>query len=141
MPAGRPTKYKKEYCKQANRLTKLGATDQELADFFEVNVDSIKEWKKQHPEFSAALKVGKSGADSKVAHRLYQRAIGYSHEDVDIRVIEGKIVQTKLIKHYPPDPVAAIFWLKNRRPDKWRDRQDLSVEGDLKINLTRTIVK
>ncbi|WHP44221.1 hypothetical protein [Pasteurella multocida] len=62
-------------------------------------------------------------ADANVAERLYKRALGYEAPDVDIRVIENKIVETPLIKHYPPDPTSAIFWLKNRQPEKWRDKQ------------------
>ncbi|UZJ28738.1 hypothetical protein [Pasteurella multocida] len=51
-------------------------------------------------------------ADANVAERLYKRALGYEAPDVDIRVIENKIVETPLIKHYPPDPTSAIFGSK-----------------------------
>jgi len=64
-----------------------------------------------------------------VARSLYQRAIGYSHEDVDIRVVDKEIVKTKIVKHYPPDVTAASLWLRNRRPDLWRDKQDIEVSG------------
>jgi hypothetical protein len=122
MDTGRPTKYKQEFDLQAEKLCKLGATDQELADFFEVNVDTIHEWKKVHPEFSDSIKQGKILADSNVAQSLYHRATGYEHEDVDIKVVNGEIVTTPLTKYYPPDTAAAIFWLKNRQKKKWRDK-------------------
>ncbi|MDE4014421.1 hypothetical protein Q7499_00930 [Glaesserella parasuis] len=64
-----------------------------------------------------------------VANSLYKRALGYEAPDIDIRVIENQIVETPLIKHYPPDPTSAIFWLKNRQPDKWRDKQIQEVSG------------
>lgn len=124
-PGGRPTDYKPEYAKQAEKLTKLGATDAELADFFQVAVSTISRWKVMQPEFSDALKVGKDAADERVVQSLLHRALGYSHPDVDIRVVDGQIVKTELIKHYPPDTTAAIFWLKNRRRDEWRDKQDI----------------
>jgi len=122
----RPSKYKAEFAEQARKLCKLGATDQEMADFFEVALSTLNLWKIQHPEFSESLKLGKEVADERVASALYQRAMGYSHPDTDIRVVDGAIVETPLIKHYAPDTTAAIFWLKNRRPDEWRDRQEVA---------------
>jgi hypothetical protein len=127
--AGRPTDYKEEYNAQAEKLCKLGATDKELADFFEVVESTINEWKLKHPEFSESIKAGKILADSEVAEKLFKRATGYSHEDVDIKVIDGQIVTTDLVKHYPPDTTAAIFWLKNRQKEKWRDK----TENDLRF--------
>jgi hypothetical protein len=118
----RPTKYKQEYAEQARKLCLLGATDAELAEFFEVNEDTVHEWKKVHSEFSESIKRGKAQADADVADRLYQRALGYEHPEVDIRVLNGMIVQTPIQKHYPPDATAAIFWLKNRQSKQWRDK-------------------
>ena len=125
-PNGRPTSYKPEYATQARKLTMLGATDAELADFFEVTRSTLSRWKIMHVEFSDALKLGKDQADERVVSSLYHRATGYSHPEVDIRVIEGQIVKTELVKHYPPDTTAAIFWLKNRQKEDWRDRQDVN---------------
>lgn len=133
---GRPTKYREEYNEQARKLCLLGATDSDLAEFFEVNVDSIHEWKKVHTAFSDSIKSGKSQADSDVADRLYQRAMGYEHKDVDIRVVEGQIVQTEIMKHYPPDSTAAIFWLKNRNSKRWRDKHEVAHSGSVARDLT-----
>ena len=117
---GRPTKYKPEYAKQAAKLCALGATDSDLSEFFEVSRSTINLWKIEFPQFSDALKLGKAPADDRVKASLYHRAVGYSHPDVDIKVIDGKIVTTEIIKHYPPDTTACIFWLKNRLPDEFR---------------------
>ena len=122
---GRPSKYKPEFTKQAYKLCLLGATDKGLANFFEVSEDTIHEWKKVHPEFSESLKEGKEEADAIVASSLFHRATGYSHKDVDIKIYKGKIITTQLTKHYPPDSTAAIFWLKNRNPKQWRDKQEV----------------
>lgn len=119
---GRPSKFKPEYCPQATKLCRLGATDADLADFFEVNEDTINEWKKVHPKFSESLKDGKAKADAEVADKLFQRATGYSHEAVKIFCDKGETFEHKYTEHYPPDPTSCIFWLKNRRPDLWRDR-------------------
>lgn len=128
---GRPTSFKEEYCEQAEKLCKLGATDKELADFFGVCEATINNWKIDYPAFLESIKKGKLIADAEVASKLYHRATGYEHEDVDIKVIDGRIVQTQLIKHYPPDTTAAIFWLKNRAPKKWRDKVETGfTDGD-----------
>lgn len=131
MGAGRPTAYKTEYIEQAQKLSKMGATDAEMAEFFGVAISTLNLWKIKHPEFSEALSAGKEIADKRVVSSLYQRAMGYSHPDVDIRVIEGQIVQTELIKHYPPDTTAMIFWLKNRDPSNWRDKTDIEHSGSI----------
>jgi hypothetical protein len=117
---GRPTKYKSDYAKQAAKLCALGATDADIADFFEVSRSTVNLWKIEFPEFSDALKTGKEPANERVKMSLYHRACGYSHPDVDIKVIEGQIVTTEIIKHYPPDTTACIFWLKNRLPEEFR---------------------
>lgn len=117
---GRPTKYKAEFAKQAAKICALGATDSDLADFFEVSRSTINLWKIQYKGFSDALKVGKAPADERVKASLFHRATGYSHPDVDIKVIDGKVEITEIVKHYPPDTTACIFWLKNRMPDEFR---------------------
>lgn len=138
--AGRPTSFKKEYVEQARKLAALGATDREAAEFFKVAESTLYLWKHTHPEFSEALKVGKETADARVEQSLYRRALGYSHDAVKIMTVEGEVVQTPFVEHYPPDTTAAIFWLKNRRPDQWRDKQDVEHSGALKVEkITRTI--
>jgi len=119
---GRPTAYRDEYAEQARKLCRLGATDAELANFFEVSERTLNSWKKRHPEFLQALKAGKAVADAEVAEKLYQRACGYSHEAVKMFQAGGEIISKGYTERYPPDTTAAIFWLKNRRPDLWRDK-------------------
>jgi hypothetical protein len=135
----RPSAYKPEYAEQAAKLCALGATDQTLAEFFNVTFRTIQNWKIDHEEFFHSLKVGKEIPDENVERSLYQRAIGYSHPDTDIKIIDGKVVKTETVKHYPPDTTAAIFWLKNRKPKDWRDKQEveLQVNGSLAERLAR----
>lgn len=128
---GRPSLYKGEYDEQARKLCLLGATNDELADFFEVNVDTIHEWKKTKTSFSDAIKKGKQFADANVADRLYQRAMGFEHDSEEIKVLPlgngmgSEIERVPVVKVYPPDTTAAIFWLKNRQPKIWRDKQEI----------------
>lgn len=129
MPAGRPSDYKPEFAEQAEKLCLLGATDKEMADFFEVSEQTINAWKQQHEKFLESIRNGKERADANVAKALYQRALGYSHPDVDVRVVQGSIVKTDLVKHYPPDTDAAKHWLNNRQKDKWRSKIDQEITG------------
>lgn len=125
----RPTDYKPEYCEQGYKLCLLGATDADMASFFEVVESTINKWKLDYPEFSESIKKGKDQADAVVASKLFHRATGYEHPEVDIKLYQGMIIKTDLVKHYPPDTTAAIFWLKNRQKEKWRDRQDMEHTG------------
>ena len=138
----RPSKFKPEFVAQAAKLCRLGATDVEIADFFEVDVRTLYRWKGEQEEFCQALKAGKDVADERVERSLFARATGYEHDEVDIRVVSGEIIQTPIRKYYPPDTTAAIFWLKNRRPDIWRDKTEQQLSGHVAIGrLTRTIIK
>lgn len=134
MAGGRPTKYKPEYAVTAKALAKLGATNQEMAEAFGVSQSTLKLWVVQHEEFSAAIKLGKDVADTRVEDALFNRAMGYSHEETDIRVVDGAIMMTPVIKHYPPDTTAAIFWLKNRKPQEWRDKRETELSGGLNVS-------
>lgn len=122
---GRPTLYKVAYNKQAYKLCLLGATDKDLADFFEVKEQTINNWKKSHPKFFESIKKGKQSADTDIAESLYKRAKGYSHKAVKIFNEDGKPMIVPYTEHYAPDTTAAIFWLKNRKPDLWRDKQEI----------------
>jgi len=132
--AGRPTAYRAEYCEQAKKLTQLGATDRELADFFKVVISTISLWKTEHQAFSDALKLGKEEADRRVEHSLYHRAMGYSHEAVKIFCDkEGNVTQVPYTEHYPPDTTACIFWLKNRKQQLWRDVHKVEHSGKVTL--------
>lgn len=126
--AGRPTKYSITYAKEVQKLCLIGATDKQLADFFEVCEDTINEWKKAHPEFSESIKRGRIKADQKVAASLFKRATGFSQKAVKIFNHEGQALIVPYREIFPPDTTAAIFWLKNRQPEAWRDKQSVSID-------------
>ena len=128
---GRPTKYREEFAAQAEKLCALGATDQEIADFFEVSVRTIYRWKTDHEDFCQSLKVGKVVADERGERSLFQKAIGYEQDEVKIFMPANaeKPVYAPFRAKVAPDTTAAIFWLKNRRPDLWRDKQQTELSG------------
>lgn len=127
---GRPTKFTAAFVAQARKLAILGATDREVAQFFEVNEATLYRWKHEHPDLCEALKVGKEQADARVEQALYRRALGYSHDAVKIAVnAAGEVTQVPFVEHHAPDTTAAIFWLKNRRPEAWRDVKAQEISG------------
>lgn len=130
---GRPTLYKAEFVDQAAKLCRLGATDMEMADFFGVDRATLYRWKARYPEFCDAIKTPGEVADDRVERRLYERAMGYEATEIDIRVINDRIVKTPVRKVYPPDTAAAFIWLKNRRRHQWRDRHDIQVGGTVSL--------
>lgn len=120
---GRPSAFRGEFVAQAKKLCKLGATDLDLAEFFEVDVSTIWRWSTKYDTFRSALKSGKESADDRVERSLYQRAVGYSHDSVKVFMPAGAKapVYAPFVEHVPPDTTAQIFWLKNRRKEDWRD--------------------
>ncbi len=128
---GRPSAYKPEYAKQVQKLAELGATDQEVASFFEVDVRTVYRWKHDYDAFCQALKVGKTVADDRVERSLYQKAIGYEQEEVKIFMPANADapVYAPFVAKVAPDTTAAIFWLKNRRSQEWRDKRETELTG------------
>lgn len=129
---GRPTDYKEEYNEQVTKLCRLGATDKEIADFFEISESTLNLWKKKHPQFSESIKKGKEISDMEVANSLYNRAKGYEQEVVKVFQFQGEPIIVPVIEKIAPDTGAAMAWLKNRRPKEWRDKQD--IEAVITIN-------
>jgi hypothetical protein len=118
---GRPSSFKPEFVEQARKLCELGATDIEIADFFDVSDRTVYRWQLKYPEFCQALKAGKLAADDRVERSLYHRATGYSYDSEKVFQFQGEIIRAPVREHVPPDTTSMIFWLKNRRPDAWRD--------------------
>ena len=127
MERGRPTKYKPEYDELAFNYCLLGATNDQLAEFFDVDPSTIDNWIAAHESFIGSIKKGRAVADGKVARSLYERANGYSHPEGQVVSEDGTVINTYVIKHYPPDTTAAIFWLKNRQTKLWRDTHSLTI--------------
>lgn len=131
---GRPSEYRPEFAEQAAKLCALGATDYELAGFFGVTTVTIYRWKNTHEEFCKAVICGKDAADERVARSLFNRAVGYSFESEKVFQHQGQIIRAPTVEHVPPDPGAAMNWLKNRQPDTWRDKHELVHSGNITAN-------
>ena len=129
--AGRPTKFDKSKIPILEMLYKKGFTDEEVATVIGVTRRTIENWKVQKPDFFHTIKDWKSQADAEVERSLYERACGYTCKDTKFATHEGNITDAREYdKHFPPDPTSMIFWLKNRKPNKWREKVDIESGGE-----------
>lgn len=125
---GRPSKFDSINKEQLKKLVLKGFTEQEIADFFEIDKSTLTHWKQRNNSFFTSLKDWKAEADHVVERSLYERAIGYRTTFKKNFVIsDGKDLGSHVEKAeeevvFPPDPTSCIFWLKNRQPDKWREK-------------------
>ena len=117
--------YQTEYAEQAAAQCRLGATDQELAEFFMVTVRTIYRWRARYRDFAEAVIAGKEHADERVVRSLYSRAVGCSFEAVRIFKHAGDDdpVYAAYRHSLPPNPGAALQWLRLRQPGKWVVRE------------------
>lgn len=127
---GRPSLYKPEYAKQAYKLCLLRCTDAEMALFFDVSEPTINKWKNDYQDFFMSIKEGKEKADMHIVSKLFEKAEGAEWiEQQAIKVKRGKdqeeVVLVDVKRKAAPDIQAIQFWLKNRRPDLWRDKVEL----------------
>ena len=121
MPGGRPTVYKPENAEIARIACMLGATNTLLAERFEVSRSTIDNWIASILDFSDAVRKGRDAADVTVVSALYARAIGLQHKMTRVFCHDGKPITVDYAVELPPDVRACIFWLRNRRPQQWRE--------------------
>lgn len=130
---GRPTPFTDLKIEQVKKLISKGFSDSEIAQFIGVTSVTYYGWKSKHKVFFSEVEVFKKQQNANVRRSLYERSIGYSHEAIKFFVIKGKIVGQKFIEHYPPDTEACKFWLKNKEPDEWRERQEVEHFGTISV--------
>lgn len=126
-----------------------GLTDEQIADKIGVSRSTLYEWKKKYSDISDTLKRGKAVVDYQVENALLKRALGFKYKEVvkglkknsETGETELTVVR-EVIKEALPDTTAQIFWLKNRCPDKWRDKtediNDNKSDNEIKINIAST---
>ena len=117
-------------------LTKLegwarsGLTMQQISNNCGVTIQTRYNWFSKHPEIRKAVDKGKEVVDFEVENALYKSAVGY---EVTEQQVDSKGNKRLVKKFVPPNVVAQIFWLKNRMPDKWRDKQQTEITGNVPI--------
>lgn len=133
-----PLKYNQAYHDDwAWSLAIKGATDEEIAKAFGISVRTLHRWKKDHESFEQSLMVAKDQADAKVERKLYERAVGYSYEEVEtVMEIDGdgnrKPAKVKRVqKHCPPDVLAQMYWLNNRKPSQYKRNPENFIKPEI----------
>lgn len=119
-----------------------GLTDEQLAAKIGITTTTLYDWKKKYPVISEALKRGKEVVDVEVENALLKRAMGYEYTETRTETTEDGMTRTVVTqKAMPPDTTAQIFWLKNRRPAVWRDKQQVEHSADKPFEVNIKVVE
>jgi AcrR family transcriptional regulator len=105
-----------------------GFTIEKIAEKCGINKTTIYDWSKKYPDISNAIKKGKEIADIEVENALYKRAVGYDYQEIITEDGDNGSKTINKTRHMPPDVGACAIWLKNRKPDKWRDKPEMPFE-------------
>lgn len=121
-----------EGLKKLEAWARDGLSDEQIAHNCGLkSISTFYEWKNKYPEFSEALKKGKEIVDLEVENAMLKRALGYQYDEIKEKWEDGEITERVVItREIPPDTTAQIYWLKNRKPEKWRDRPAYEPEGE-----------
>ncbi len=133
---GRDSDYHPSMNEQARKLALLGQTNEEIAAFFGIHVSTFYRWQSENSAFREAVNEGKVAADANVADSFYRRATG-EHVEIEKVVKNSQTGEHSVLKvktYVPADPGAALNWLKNRQPAKWRDMKAVELSGGLHIS-------
>jgi hypothetical protein len=130
MAGGRPTIYKPENAEIARHACMLGATNEALAERFEVCRRTVDNWIATIPEFSDAVRQGRQVADEVVISALFARATGMEQKMTKVFCYRGQPVIANYTVQLPPHVPACFFWLRNRRPWQWRENRPLLEEEE-----------
>lgn len=123
-----------------------GLTDEQIAKNCGITASTLYAWKDKYSEIWEALKKGKEVVDIQVENALLRRALGYKAKEVTREKVVDPVtgfsclsVTKEVMKEVAPDTTAQIFWLKNRRADKWRDKPVEPAGEDKENNLLQAI--
>lgn len=118
------------------KLSEAGKTKEQIADIVGISTRTISTWMGKHQDFGLAVREARQVADELVVASLFSKAIGYSHKETKVFQHEGQIVCHDIEKHYPPDTSAIQFWLRNRQPKEWKEKNesDINVNANLNVN-------
>lgn len=133
---GRKSEFNEKLRDTFERLTREGKTLKQVAKIIGVSERTLNRWMGKHTELSRAVREARQVADELVEAALFSRALGYSHPETKVFIHEGCPVTERITKHYPPDTTAAMFWLRNRQPERWREKNesDVNVNNTVQVN-------
>lgn len=137
---GRRSKYDPHTFPQlAKEYAEQGLIEAQIAAKLGISEHTMNQYKHRYPQFAQALIDGKRPVDDEVENALLKSALGYDLDYVETELDgNGNVIKEKRgATHVKPNPTSLIFWLKNRRPDKWRDKQDITHSGEIKIEIDK----
>lgn len=117
-------------------MARDGLTDEQIAHNIGIAVSTLNNWKNKYVELMESLKRGKEVIDRQVENALLKRALGYKYKE-EVSTRDGI---KEITKYQHGDTTAQIFWLKNRKPKEWRDKQDIAIKGNLDIGNKADII-
>lgn len=116
-----------------------GLTDEMIAHNIGITTTTLYDWKKKYPQFAEAIKRGKEVVDIMVENALLKSAMGYKYDEVvkervfDYETETSIVVEVKrTTKEVAPNPTSLIFWLKNRKPEAWRDTKNIDAAVEVR---------
>jgi len=112
-----------------------GLIEEQIAHNMGIGVSTLSKYKVDHLEILEALKRGKEVVDFEVENALLKRALGGKYKETIKEMRDGKQHVKIVEREVPPDTVAAIFWLKNRKPKDWRDKRETELSTGESINI------
>ena len=119
-----------------------GLTDEQIAKNIGINRTTLYDWKKKEVNIADALKKGKEVIDFEVENALLKKALGYTITIKEERLDKDGCIHTlEKDVHIPPDTTAQIFWLKNRKPNNWKDRVETDEDKEAVANASQVIAK
>jgi hypothetical protein len=124
----------------AHKLCLLGYTDGQLAEYFEVQLRTVQQWKASKPEFREAIMTGREMASAQVAHALFKRATGFTEKQEKVAFDkEGFVVRAKYDVFYPPDTAAALAFLRQKDANWQEKKADTNVNVNVGLNADQMI--
>lgn len=108
-----------------------GLTDEQIAANIGIGYSTLQTWKSKYQDIQDSLKKGKEVVDRQVENALLKRALGYQYDEI---TLENGVETKRVTKEVVPDTTAQIFWLKNRKPNQWRDKKDLNLAGGVVVD-------
>lgn len=138
----RPKKYNETFPIKAQKLAAKGLHDYQIAKRLGISEETYFSYKREFSEFSESIKRGREDAIQKVENSLFKRANGFDYTEVTEEYEkEVKIKTKKIKKKVLPDPTSMIFFLKNKAPENWKDRQDISLPDNIGVTIINDFFK
>lgn len=117
--------YESRFALAAAKICRMGGTSSDIAEGLGISERTVRRWRREYEDFDTACKVNKDLFDDRIEVSLAQRALGYSCPETKVLIRDGKVHTHEVMKYYPPDTLACIYWLNNRRPANWRQKVEI----------------